>query len=222
MSVRQIVVDDTDSRIVYLGSGWTQEHGSPVANGPSGPVYENTYHQLGGNGGLSFVFDGESTGPIQPRLNQTPYSPGYNFNLYGTMQVDLDAMNNTDPSWDCFLDGSRIWGSNSFTPDELNITIANNFALCELPEHHDISIGSHKLTVNVTSNKRPFWLDQISFYPSPDHLLDNDTILIDCKDPAIQYSGEDWVDAQSGVARVTDQPHATMRFNFTGISESVY
>ena len=60
---RQVVLDDTDPNITYIGDEWVTSTGTAQQNfGSLGPVHNNTLHQIGKTSGASFKFQysGES------------------------------------------------------------------------------------------------------------------------------------------------------------------
>ena len=60
---RQVVLDDTDPNITYIGDEWVTSTGTAQQNfGSLGPVHNNTLHQISKTPGASikFQFSGES------------------------------------------------------------------------------------------------------------------------------------------------------------------
>ncbi|KAG5722670.1 hypothetical protein E4T56_gene14461 [Termitomyces sp. T112] len=98
---RQIVVDDTDSRIVYSGLSWTPDNGNLDKIGTYGPTYNHTLHGTIVSSSMFFSFDGTSV------------------SVFGTIQPPGLSI------WECFVDQAKIQNGPSFTAAQ------NNWNLCE-------------------------------------------------------------------------------------------
>ncbi|KAG6880138.1 hypothetical protein C0992_005222 [Termitomyces sp. T32_za158] len=98
---RQVVIDDSDSQIRYVGSGWFPDQGSHDNVGNYGPTYQKTSHWTNGKDSFSFSFVGSSVA------------------VWGTKGKE-SAM----PKWECFVDGINIgnWPS---------LFLENNQLLCQ-------------------------------------------------------------------------------------------
>lgn len=55
---RQVVIDDSDTQIHYVGAGWFQDQGSLDNVGNFGPTYKKTSHGTKRNDSMSFSFIG--------------------------------------------------------------------------------------------------------------------------------------------------------------------
>ncbi|GLB40813.1 hypothetical protein LshimejAT787_0900280 [Lyophyllum shimeji] len=138
---RRVIIDDTDSRISYSGQGWFQDQGSQDGAGNFGPTYKRTSHGTNSDGSLSFTFEGTS------------------ISVWGTTNLaQLDNGTHWDPAWECFVDNVSIGSAKPFPFAE------NNWLLCNQDVLND---GQHQLTVKVTSTGHTFWLDYLTFTPSP-------------------------------------------------------
>lgn len=60
---RQVVVDDSDTTIRYIGSGWFPDYGSQDNFGNFGSTYKHTLHGTNSNDSLSFTFNGKYRSP---------------------------------------------------------------------------------------------------------------------------------------------------------------
>lgn len=189
MSTRRIVVDDTDPRINYSGSGWFTAPGNDTL-GYQGPTYLSSQHGLNGTGSFSFTFNGTS------------------IELYGTNgQVPLGSTS-FDPDWICFLDGR------SFSHRAASSDAQNNWPLCATT---GLGGGKHDLEVQVTGKgKGTFWFDRLMYTPSGgegDRSSDTEVLWVSSADPGFVYD-DNWSNA--GDANITSSPDATVSFNFAG------
>ncbi|KAG5638613.1 hypothetical protein H0H81_011503 [Sphagnurus paluster] len=190
MASRKIVVDDTDSRILYSGQGWFQDQGSEDNVGNFGPTYLRTSHGTKANGSASFAFEGTSVAVV------------------GTTNLaKIDNGSSWDPSWECFVDQISIGATAPFQYAE------NNWYLCQ---QNSLKDGPHEITINVTTTGTAFWLDYLLFTPSPTLSFNETVLLVQNTDPAIKYDSN-WGDL-GGVANMTTVKGAQARFNFVGKS----
>ncbi|KAG5638614.1 hypothetical protein H0H81_011504 [Sphagnurus paluster] len=192
-SPRQVVIDDTDSRIIYSGQGWFQDQGSEDNVGNFGPTYLRTSHGTKANGSASFAFKGTS------------------ISVVGTTNlVQIDNGTRWDPSWECFVDQISIGATAPFPYAE------NNWYLCQ---QNTLNDGPHEITINVTTAGNTFWLDYLLFTPSPTLSYNENVLLVQNNDPAIIYDSN-W-GALGGGANMTTVNGAEAKFNFVGSSISL-
>ncbi|KAF7342109.1 hypothetical protein MVEN_01798200 [Mycena venus] len=191
---RRIVVDDTDPAIQYGPSGWFVADSTKLNTiGNYGPVYNGTSHAATTDATLSFPFNGTA------------------ITVLGTIAITKDANNNTDPTWDCFVDEIQITNPNpTFQFPE------NNWALCDQAQ---IASGSHMLTIQVKSKGQPFYLDQIIYRPLPTVQYDGAVLEYTNTDPSVSF-GTGW--RQWGVQNVTQTTGAQVALNFHGTGVSLF
>ncbi|KAF8079315.1 hypothetical protein FPV67DRAFT_110212 [Lyophyllum atratum] len=192
---RQIVIDDSDSQVRFIGSGWVMDSsGSQDGFGTYGATYEHTLHATKANDSLAFSFQGSS---IQV-FGTVDLSP-----TYGTALASPDFT----PPWECFIDNTSIGSS---TPSPFH---ENNWLLCEV-DH--LSDGQHELTLNVSMRQgTTFRVDYLQYTPSG-NLSDseNAVVLVENTDPALSYDS-DWREVD-GVAHMTTTQGSQVTLNFTG------
>ncbi|PPR02069.1 hypothetical protein CVT24_011168 [Panaeolus cyanescens] len=192
---RLVIVDDTSPLIHYEGSSWfLDDTGSQDKKGNFGPVFNKTLHGTYVNASLSFSFSG--TG----------------FRILGTNNVHNNS-GILDPAWECFIDGVKV----KSTPFQF---FENNWGMCGSDEL-DLMDASHTVTLNVTvQGSVPFFFDKIHYAPSPSVDLDDKTVYVRPKDPALQ-GNQGW-GSWGGTALVAAQPNAPLIFDFYGVSVSWY
>ncbi|KAH9480158.1 hypothetical protein JR316_0006755 [Psilocybe cubensis] len=190
---RAIIIDDTDSRIQYSGSGWSPTKGGQDNLGNFGAPYKDTLHGTNVDGSLSFSFTGTKV------------------TVFGTNNLRNDS-GVLDPTWECFIDNNSIGNTPAFQFPE------NNWIFCEAD---GLSDGPHILTVNASVKKgQTFWFDDIQYVPSSSVSLDNTEIVVNNQDSAIQY-GNGWVSLGNN-ANATQNTNSIFTFNFVGVSLSWY
>ncbi|KAH9484548.1 hypothetical protein JR316_0004030 [Psilocybe cubensis] len=192
-SRRAIAVDDTDSRIQYTGSGWFQDPGPHDNVGNYGPAYKSTLHGTISDGSLSFNFAGTQ------------------IIVYGLINVHNNS-GVLDPGWQCFVDNINIGNTSTF------MGMDNHWQLCSQDGLLD---APHILTVNITvTNQQTFWFDNIQYVPSSSVPLDNEAIVLDHRDPELNY-GSGWTPYADGTAAtLTQSPTTTFTYSFIGVSLS--
>ncbi|GJJ15751.1 hypothetical protein Clacol_010029 [Clathrus columnatus] len=120
-------------------------------------------------------------------------------------------------------DNPNITYVGDWTPVQANVVLNfGNFGPAYSPTLHSIKSidGAHELTVDVTSDGMPFYLDYIEYRPSSDVSLENTLIMVDNSDPAVNYiSG--W-GALGGGANQTTDPQGLVNVTFIGIQLSWY
>lgn len=197
-SSRPIVIDDTSSRIKYIGRGWFEDQGSQDAAGNFGPTYLHTQHGTNSNNSFAFSFNGTS------------------IKVLGTTALDrIPITNGTgngttfDPKWECFIDNISIGSTPPFQFAE------NNWVLCEEPSLLDTR---HVLSVNVTTMGNTFWLDQLQYTPSRNAVPPNGTqvVMVSHTDPGVKFGGG-WT-SLGDTANCTTKLNSKLKFNFTGTS----
>ncbi|KAJ2915922.1 hypothetical protein MD484_g4472, partial [Candolleomyces efflorescens] len=185
-----IIVDDTDTAIVYRGP-WSSTDGSKYANsGNFGQPYNNTLHGINATGSLSFSYDGSSA------------------RLTGT----LDLKNNSgvlDPTWECFIDQKS---AGTKTPKNAHAQ-NNQWLLCDWSDL-DLLAGQHVVTVNISSNGQAFWFDQIYYLSNSHPKLEGSTLFVGSNDPEVSLDSA-WTPLDE-IGYMTQTAGATAKFKFTG------
>ncbi|KAF8801637.1 hypothetical protein BYT27DRAFT_7341793 [Phlegmacium glaucopus] len=205
MSTRWIIVDDVDPRIQYNGP-WFSDQGSQDSRGDFGTPFRSTLHGTQADASLSFTFHGTQVEVI------------------GT----LDIRNNSgvlDPTWQCFIDNIRINVDATFTDITFN-NPQNQQVFCS---NLSLSDGPHIITVNATVQNQTFWFDNIQYAPSASVPLDQEIILVEYRDPQLQY-GPGWSylltpEPEDAIGHGQSESVgglATLNFSFIGVSLSWY
>ncbi|KAH9484522.1 hypothetical protein JR316_0004004 [Psilocybe cubensis] len=190
---RWVAVDDADSRIQYIGSGWFQDQGSQNDRGNFGASYKSTLHGTKSNASLSFTFSGAQVKVL-----------GFN-----NIRNDSGVI---DPSWECFVDNISIGQSKP------SIAVDNYWTMCD---HDQLVDGQHVITVNATVMKeQTFWVDQIRYVPSSYVPLDTAAVVVDNTDPAITF-GDGWSNL-GNFCNATNAANSIVTFPFNGASVSWY
>ncbi|KAK7030982.1 hypothetical protein VNI00_010209 [Paramarasmius palmivorus] len=210
---RRIIVDDTDSRVQYIGD-WALDIGSFDNLGTFGPPYNHTLHGTKQDG-ASFLFDFEGEF-IQIRgakdNRKLPPDP----ELFPLENVTLLA------KWSCQVDGGAITRY-SYYNDTNYMTHA---VLCE--QGH---LSRQKHTLNLTviiddPDTQMFWVDEIEYQPFDGADLQNEVLKIDSSDPSIRYdnSSRGWyTDGGLGIMlNSTGSAGSTMTISFTGTQVALY
>ncbi|KAJ6594904.1 hypothetical protein B0H19DRAFT_1366640 [Mycena capillaripes] len=191
---RKRVIDDTDPAVQYGTNGWFVANPSVLNVGNFGPIYQGTSHATtSANSTLDFPFNGTS------------------IRVYGTIMVSTDANNVTDPTWDCFVDGTKIGN-----PQPTFQFPENNWILCDGPE---IAAGSHVLTVQVQSKGRAFYFDYLVYTPLPDATFETAVLIYPNTDPAVSF-GSGW--RTFGGENGTNTKGSQVALKFHGTSASMY
>ncbi|KAF4617200.1 hypothetical protein D9613_005641 [Agrocybe pediades] len=205
MSVRQVVVDDNDPGIQYVGPWFLDTSGSQDTVGNFGPPYLETLHGTKSSASLSYSFTGELCLSF---MNLVIYCLEYRkapVLVYGTNNLRNDS-GILDPQWSCFVDGIEIGASAPFQFPE------NNWLFCS---HDQLTDGPHVLSVNATvAKQQTFWIDKIHYVPSTDVSLGNQVILVDRNDPALQFD-DAWTVLDVD-RKITTQTNSILTFEFVG------
>ncbi|KAK6977479.1 hypothetical protein R3P38DRAFT_2810032 [Favolaschia claudopus] len=162
MSVaRQRVIDDTDPDIQYGPGDWLVVDPNSMHVGNFGPIYQGTSHASSSDSILSFPFNGTS------------------ISVFGS--IIISTVNNvTDPTWECFVDQTKIPnGNDKFQYPE------NNWPLCSQPQ---LEPGPHVLSIQVKSKGQKFYLDYLTYTPLPDASFETGVLLYPPTDPDLTYS----------------------------------
>lgn len=185
-----VLVDDTDPRIIYEGSGWVLDtSGSTNSWGVFGPTLKNTLHQAKSDSSFSFTFTGTE------------------IEVLGTVRT---RDNLPSPSWICTIDGKST-GRLDVPPDQHS----NHWSMCLQTLEN---AGPHLLTFNVTvPDTAIFYLDMVSFAANST-VSRNETIRIQDNDPSVTYGGL-W-NATNDISHDTDARGAfvTLKFNGTSVT----
>ncbi|KAG5642921.1 hypothetical protein DXG03_001872 [Asterophora parasitica] len=195
MSVRPLVIDDTDPRVRYGGSGWQSDiPGSQDNFGTHGETYNGTLHAATSDGSFAFSFQGNSI-RVFGTVNLAPV-----YGDYGAV-----AGPNFTPPWECFVDNISIGAAKA------NPFHENNWLLCNSDRLND---GPHELTFksqNIT--KGTLWVDYLQYTPDKPP-TEPSVVLVANTDPEIRYDST-W-QGVDGVANMTSTNGAKVTFNFTG------
>ncbi|KAF8079375.1 hypothetical protein FPV67DRAFT_115127 [Lyophyllum atratum] len=194
MSVRSLVIDDTDPAVRYSGSGWSSAvAGSEDNFGTYGGTYNHTLHATNANDSLAFSFEGSSIRVF----GTVDLAPTYGYSVVSG--PDFHA------PWECFVDNTSVGAVKPSLFHE------NNQLLCDADV---LTEGAHELILKINMrNGTTFWVDYLQYTPSK---VPNNTavLLVEITDPAISYDSN-WR-AVDELANMTDTRGAQMRFNFTG------
>ncbi|GJJ07884.1 hypothetical protein Clacol_002090 [Clathrus columnatus] len=186
---RIIVVENNDPSITYVGQ-WTTVQTNTINNFDiPGLIFSPTLQSTEKNGSSIFVL--------------------------GTFNTTLGAGNNDLPSWECLIDGISLSLGSMSAPQSIPI-IGPGWSC----GRNDIPDGPHELTVNsISDGVTPFYVEYLTYSPSPNVSRENSLIAIDSTDPAIDYiSG--WNNL-AGYNQTTD-PNGLVNVTFVGIQLSWY
>ncbi|KAJ7445165.1 hypothetical protein B0H11DRAFT_1746937 [Mycena galericulata] len=194
---RQIVVDDSDPSIEYPDDWFNVANITKFNVGNFGAIYNSTTHGVTSDSSLSFPFNGTA------------------MKVYGTIMLSVDAATNaTDPTWACLIDGTKIGSGQDPTfpyPE-------NNWVLCEQDE---IAAGAHVLTIQVQSKGQTFYLDKLTYVPTPEAVPSaTPTVAYHYDDPTITYSAGWTADPDGGT--MTQVRNANVSLAFYGTSVSLF
>ncbi|KAG6809613.1 hypothetical protein H0H92_015531 [Tricholoma furcatifolium] len=206
LTIRQIVVDDSDPNIQYAGgaSSWTTDTTGLNGIGSYGPIYNGTSH------GVAAVLS------VQYDFNGTAIS------AFGTNQQTLYPNNTYLPFFECLVDEvSYNQTAPVFTPE-------NNWNLCNA---FNLSANTtHTFTIRVESFalNQTWWLDYLRYTPLPDKSFSSGEtaeIYVRSNDAGIEYGGA-W-ETISGLNSVDDasstqMPQANMTLTFVGTKVAWY
>ncbi|KAJ2932104.1 hypothetical protein H1R20_g4975, partial [Candolleomyces eurysporus] len=186
---RRVVIDDTNSRVQYVGPWSLDARGTRDRLGNFGDPFQESLHGIvGSTGSFSFSYEGSSV------------------KAYGTLNTRFDP-NVVDPSWECYVDGQRIARSDSIPSPQ------NNWILCDYETNES---GVHNLLVNVTSVRNRFSLDYIEYTPSPTDSAAQTFIRVDDTDPTLRFDSS-WTSVdEEGGAHLTTQTGGTVTATFNG------
>ncbi|KAG6906079.1 hypothetical protein DXG01_016022 [Tephrocybe rancida] len=164
MSTRRVVIDDTDPRIKYTGSGWFISKGNDAV-GTQGPTYLGSQHAFkSGQGLITFTFEGTSV-DVYGTNGQVPFGGQY------------------DPKWGCHVDSQAV------SPRSGSSDVENNWPICQTD---GLSAGEHTLVVDITAEgDGAFYFDRIMYTPSGG-FPDGSAIWMAFSDPAVVYD-DNWV-----------------------------
>lgn len=178
---RQIVIDDNDHVVHYKGA-WSKSNGKSIAfNHKMLQVvpYDNSLHGTQGDGSFSFSysFNGESW------LSFCSFhrSNAYEGSTFGNVMGFADVSNSSgvqDPSWECVLDDVPIHANDP--PG----SPTNQFSFCSWDTKQS---GKHKVTVNVKSQGKQLFFNQITYVPDPLLPMKNVTVLVGNMDEALMF-----------------------------------
>ncbi|CAA7265192.1 unnamed protein product [Cyclocybe aegerita] len=184
MTTRWVVVDDTASGFSY-SSGWSLVSGADWdKQGNFGPTYLNSLH---------------STTASEASFTYT-YT-GSRGRVYGTTNI----RNKEDPTWECFVDGTKIPTGDPFQYTE------NNWVLCSW---NNVADGRHTVRVVARSQGRNFLFDRFEYVPSSSTNIQNAVISASFSDSALQYSSG-W-GTLGNIARHAPAAGATLTIPFYG------
>ncbi|KAF9020267.1 hypothetical protein BDZ89DRAFT_1164286 [Hymenopellis radicata] len=201
----QVVIDNTDSRVLYTGENWTTV--GPFEDGYGVPVY-------GGSQAMTF-FEGDQ----------------FSFNFRGSAITVMGAWDYTDqPLPECSVDGEVIGGGpsaeviarrtqqmTSSFPDDVRV-FTNQLPLCSA---HGLLLGlEHRLTVKATGSAR-LAFDFLRYTPPESAVPDGEVLYVE--DYGVEYTRE-WQTSQGTTSVAAELYHATMasehgasfEMNFTG------
>ncbi|PPQ79831.1 hypothetical protein CVT25_002985 [Psilocybe cyanescens] len=188
---REVIVDNNNSRIRYSPEGW-KIGGQGVKNGKGGTSDMNSLHVSTGKASLSYSFRGS-----KGRILGTP---------------DIPDSSKAGPSWQCSLDGRPL------QPVAQSNQKNKDWLLCEWDE--STPVGSHTVTLNVTSNgESGVGFDHLLYQPDTAQAVKNSTIYVPHSDPAIKY-GSGW--KIQGDSHIATSGATNLSFSFIGRGLSWY
>lgn len=194
-STRRVVVDDTNAQIQYIGPWHVDTRGSQDGLGNFGPTFRGTLHGvISSVASFSLLYEGSAS------------------RVYGTLLAGSQS-GVLDPSWGCFVDGE------SYPVPPVMPADQNNWRLCDFDSLQE---GVHNITILVTSRSRHFWLDYITYNPSPNPIVRSpvEFARIENQDRAIRYDAS-WRPLAE-MAYYTATPEASMAITFAGTSIAWY
>ncbi|KAG6839550.1 hypothetical protein C0991_001582 [Blastosporella zonata] len=216
-TVRDIIVDDSDPRIIYSGdqTSWTTDTTGLNDIGTYGLIYNSTSHRTNSSRSLEFAFTGKPPKPRHKAHHTESFFQtltGTAISAYGT-NIQTSFPNNTyTPGFQCIIDQSN------FNQTGESLDRQNNWDLCDAK---NLSPGLHVLFLQVETYGQPFWLDYLRYTPLPDATFSNETVAIHVQsnDSAIHFTSA-WVTLQGGPSfegvKYTSTVGQTMNFSFIG------
>ncbi|GJJ15942.1 hypothetical protein Clacol_010221 [Clathrus columnatus] len=194
---RQVIVENNDPRITYVGEWMTVETSSvndiDQLRFISVPTLQSSL--------LASVFD------------DLPY--GSSISISGTVNSTLDIQMTPMPFWRCFVDGLSSGGGSI---SESDIGPGDWMFFCF---NLGLADGPHELVVNITSNGiTPFYIEYLVYTPSVNASLEDSLIVINPSDPAIDYP-VGWTAITEGQAE-TSFPNGLLNVTFIGTQISWY
>ncbi|KAG6809614.1 hypothetical protein H0H92_015532 [Tricholoma furcatifolium] len=203
LTIRQIVVDDSDPNIQYAGgiSSWTTDTTGLNGLGSYGPIYNGTSHGATTFLSLSYQFTGTA------------------ISAFGTNQQTLYPNNTYFPTCECLVDQV------SYTQTVPSLVLENNWNLCNIV---NLSPNNHTLTIRAQSYGQTWWFDYLRYTPLPTLSFSSGEtaeIYVKSNDTGIKYGGV-WnsVPGFNSVdqAMSTQMPQANMVLTFVGTKVAWY
>ncbi|KAJ7642154.1 hypothetical protein FB45DRAFT_1126463 [Roridomyces roridus] len=191
--LRKVIVDDTDPSIQYNTTDqWILTDIQNLNDGNFGAQYDGTSHATTSSSTeFSFSFTGTT------------------ISVQGNLDMITDPTTNaTDPAWQCLVDGKLIPNSTFSLPE-------SNWPLCSIGT---LAPEEHVLTVQVQSQRRPFFLDSLVYTPVPGAVFPSAVLIYPDRDPALTYSSGQWKEAGE---QVTQIPGASVTLEFHGTSATL-
>ncbi|KAL0061658.1 hypothetical protein AAF712_011521 [Marasmius tenuissimus] len=205
---RQIVVDDTDSRITYETGTWDFDLSSFDRVGVFGRPYNETMKGTNSaSASFTFTFEGEYIRIKGAKDNSK-------LPLAANSTDPLDLL----PKYTCQIDGRAI-APVAYIPSTY---VTTNVVLCE--QSH-LAKANHTISMNISMSNpdtQIFWLDSIEYAPLEGANLTSQVLKVDSSDTNCIYhnSTGDW--QVLSALNITEAAGASMSFKFNGTSVSLY
>ncbi|KAH9484880.1 hypothetical protein JR316_0001782 [Psilocybe cubensis] len=198
-----VIVDDTDTdSIKYTGPWFASKSSQFDYIGSFGKPFGGTLHGTKSNASFSFTFSGTSVD-------------------FFTTQEGNNSSSSAVFSVECRVLVSNLYSSGVLSP----MMAGSRLRFCNIPTMLD---GEHTVIVNVAleanSAGQTFWLDYITYRPSPETPLDNALVAVYTPDPRLQF-GSGWTSAEQNysgfiipMGNKTTARHSTFTMDFIGKS----
>ncbi|KAL0061657.1 hypothetical protein AAF712_011519 [Marasmius tenuissimus] len=207
---RQIIVDDTDPRIIYDTGTWNFDVSSFNKFGVLGSPYNETMKGTSSaSASFTFTFEGEYI-QIKGAKDNSKLHPTAN-----STEDRLDLL----PKYTCQIDGRAV----ASVAYSASTDYTTNLVLCE---QSSLAKTSHTISMSISVNDpdtQIFWLDSIEYAPLEGANMANQVLKVDSSDTSCVYHNGtgSWQNNLRGL-NATEAAGASMSFRFNGTSVSLY
>lgn len=157
----------------------------------------------------SEIFSSGTLGSPMSASLKTATNGSFHFIFNGSyVEAVISSIPNLEepaPDVICSVDGIML-------PVDLPQVSENNWSLCS----GNLSAGKHELTIDIQSQNTPLFFDYLLYSPSVPILPNEASLRIEASDPSIIYSGTFMTESDTGSARLTNSPGASINVSFTG------